>query len=107
MTCFKDTPHDAVMKTTLSLDRDVAERLAEEARRTGRDVETVASIVLRAGLGLPSAPGGDKEAPVPPFRVVPHDFGFREGIDLNKMNRLADELEIEEMSRKLGRVSGT
>ncbi len=29
-----------------------------------------------------------------PFRVKPHDFGFKHEIDLDKMNQLADELEV-------------
>ena len=28
-----------------------------------------------------------------PFCVEPHDFGFKAGIDLDKMNKLVDELE--------------
>ena len=37
------------------------------------------------------------------FRVEPHRFGFKPGIDLDKLNQLADELEAEEFSRKLSR----
>jgi hypothetical protein len=30
-----------------------------------------------------------------PFVVEPHDFQFKPGIDLNKLNQLCDELEVE------------
>jgi hypothetical protein len=37
-----------------------------------------------------------------PFRVEPHDFGFRPELDLNKMNQLVDELDAVETAKKLG-----
>jgi len=36
----------------------------------------------------------------PRFRVEPHSFQFKPGVDLNKLNQLADELEMEEYRRK-------
>ncbi|HXF74387.1 MAG TPA: CopG family transcriptional regulator [Actinomycetota bacterium] len=38
------------MRTTLNLDEDVARRLAELARRSGRSLSRVANDLLRAGL---------------------------------------------------------
>jgi hypothetical protein len=35
-----------------------------------------------------------------PFKVEPHAFGFHTGIDPDKFNQLADELEVEEIIRK-------
>ena len=37
------------------------------------------------------------------FKVVPHSFGFKPGVDLNRLNQLADELEAEEYVRKMTR----
>ena len=34
------------------------------------------------------------------FRVVPHSFGFKAGIDVNKLNQLVDELEVQEFVAK-------
>jgi hypothetical protein len=34
-----------------------------------------------------------------PFRVVPHSFGFRPGIDVRKLNQLVDELEVQSFAR--------
>jgi hypothetical protein len=49
---------------------------------------------VRAGLGSEmSAP------PQRPPSTIPHSFGFKAGIDLDKLNQLADELEAEEFAR--------
>ncbi|MBI4263731.1 MAG: antitoxin [Acidobacteria bacterium] len=85
------------MRTTLTLDRDVADALSKEIRRTGKGLKTVVNEALRRGLRLARAPRP------PRFEVQPHDFGIRPGIDLDRMNQLVDELEAEETARKLRR----
>jgi len=35
--------------------------------------------------------------------VISHSFGFRPGIDLDKLGQLADELEVEAFVRRHGR----
>jgi hypothetical protein len=50
---------------------------------------------LRAGLDI------EPEQRRVNFRVEPHSFGFKPGIDLDKLGQLADELEAEEFARKL------
>jgi hypothetical protein len=44
-----------------------------------------------------------KGKPVSPprFKVRAHAFGFKPGIDLDRLNQLVDELEAAELSRKL------
>ena len=84
------------MRTTLTLDRDVAERLRLEMRRTGKGLKESVNEALRRGLAL-----GGRPPRAPRFRVEPHAFGFKPGIDLDRLNQLADELEAEEASRKL------
>lgn len=86
------------MRTTLTLDPDVAGRLEAEMTRSGDGMKAVVNRALRVGLGMT-----DKPAEPAPFTVEPHAFGFRPGIDLDRMNQLADELEAEEAGRKLGR----
>lgn len=86
------------MRTTLSLDRDVAERLKSEMRRTGKGLKAAVNDALRHGLGMSGKP-----APPKPFRVEPHAFGLKPGIDRDRMNQLADELEAEEAARRLRR----
>jgi hypothetical protein len=88
--------HDAEMRTTLTLERDVADRVQKEVRRTGKGMKTIVNEALRLGLGLAGKP-----VRPPRFEVRAHAFGFKPGIDLDRMNQLVDELESEETARKL------
>jgi hypothetical protein len=36
-------------------------------------------------------------------KIIPHSFGFRAGIDLDKLAHLSDELETEEYIQKFSR----
>lgn len=49
----------------------------------------VVNDALRRGLEV-EVPKSTK-----PFRVTAHSFGLRAGIDIHKLNQLADDLEIE------------
>lgn len=84
------------MRTTLTLERDVADRLRMEMRRSGRAMEAVVNDALRRGLGLAGTPVRPQR-----FEVRPHAFGFKPGIDLDRVNHLADEIESQETARKL------
>ena len=86
------------MRTTLTLDPDVARRLELEMKRSGEGLKAIVNRALRVGLGMTDKPVRPKA-----FRVEPHAFGFRPGVDLDRLNQLADELEAEESARKLGR----
>ena len=81
------------MRTTLTLDPDVATRLRQEMRRSGKGLKIVVNDALRRGLGI----GGERITP-PPFKVIPHPFGVRAGLDLDRMNQLVDELEAGEVA---------
>jgi hypothetical protein len=86
------------MRTTLTLDRDVAESLKKEMRRTGQGLKAIVNDALRRGLRIAGRP------PRPPsFEVRPHAFGVKPGIDLDRINQLVDELEAADGARKLGR----
>jgi len=86
------------MRTTLTLDADVAERLSGEVRRTGRSLKAIVNDAIRLGLGLSGKRGSARR-----FRVQPHAFGLRSGIDPDRLNQLVDELEVEEAARRLVR----
>ena len=78
------------MRTTLTLDDDLAGLLKRRAQELGVPFKEALNRTLRAGLG--------EAAKAPRTRVpktVPHSFGFRPGIDLDKLGQLADELEAE------------
>lgn len=87
------------MRTTLTLDDDVAALLRQRAAVLGVSFKEMVNQALRAGLSREMAP---RDVPVP--RTIPHSFGFRPGIDLDKLNRLADEMEIEAAVESLQRT---
>jgi hypothetical protein len=76
------------MRTTLTLDPDVADRLQRVVRRSGKSLKGVVNEALRTGLGLT-----EKPVESPRFRIRAFVDGLQPGIDPEKMNQLADELE--------------
>jgi len=84
------------MRTTLTLDPDVAERLEQAIQRDGRGLKATVNEALRIGLGLAERPSGE---PVR-FKIRAFVDGLRPGIDPDKMNQLLDELEAKELARK-------
>jgi hypothetical protein len=85
------------MRTTLTLDPDVARLLAEEAHRQRRPFKQVVNDAIRRGLGGGSAPRRSG------YKVKPHKTKLRAGIDKSGFNKLADELEDEAALPKLRR----
>ena len=79
------------MRTTLSLDDDLAESLNRTARLTGRSFKAVVNETLRRGL----AQSGSGTTGLEPFVVEPQACGWRPGIDPLRLNQLVDGLEIE------------
>jgi hypothetical protein len=78
------------MRITLTIDDDLAGLLKRRARELGVPFKDVVDLTLRAGLGEEAKAG---RCPEP--KTIPHAFGFRPGIDLDKLGQLADELEAE------------
>jgi hypothetical protein len=78
------------MRTTLTIDDDLAGLLKRRAHELGLPFKDVVNRTLRAGLGEDAKPRR-QAAP----KTIPHTFGFRPGIDLDKLNQLSDELEAE------------
>ena len=84
------------MRTTLTLDKDLALALKDEARRSGRPLKRVVNETLRAGLAARHAPAPRR------YRLRPVSLGgVVAGIDLDKALRLAEVLEDEAIARKL------
>ena len=77
------------MRTTLTLDEDVANRVQAEARRSGRPFKVVVNDLLRAGLSQ------SRRAPrAEPFQVEPGNFGgLRPGLSLDSIAALLEEVE--------------
>ena len=75
------------MRTTLTLDDDVAEALKERARCMEQPFKQVVNDTLRRGLSPVLAEAG------PGYVVRPHPSGFRPGVDPIRLNQLNDSLE--------------
>jgi hypothetical protein len=85
------------VRTTLTLEDSLAEKLKAEATRTGRPFKAVVNETIRIGLATKA-----RGAAAKPYRARTHDFGeVRPGINLDKALALAAELEDEETVRKL------
>ena len=82
------------MRTTVTLDPDVAARLLMLSSERGTSFKETINSVLRVGLD-PGAPDGAG------YREQTVALGLRPGIDLTKALRLAAELEDEATVRKL------
>ena len=77
------------MRTTLTLDDDVAAKLKAESRRAGRPFRDVVNETLRRGLM--SQP---RAAPRKPFEVRCRDLGnLRPGLSLDNVAELIEQVE--------------
>jgi hypothetical protein len=84
----------APIRTTVTLDSDVAEQLKALAKRRNLSFKAALNTTVRAGLAAER--GGAR-----PFRVEARPMGLRPDIDLTHALALAAELEDEEIIRKL------
>lgn len=86
--------HDVSMRTTLTLEDDLAHKLQERARLLDLPFKQVVNDALRRGLS-PAV----REAPLPRFRVRPIQSGFLPGVDPLKLNQLSEQLETEAFTK--------
>ena len=77
------------MRTTLTIDDDVAEKLRELAHRRRLPFKEIVNSVLRRGLTAQDRRAESRRA----FRVEVFRSPFRPGVDPLKLNQLSDELE--------------
>jgi hypothetical protein len=77
------------MRTTLTLDEDVAAKLKAEARRAGRPFREIVNDTLRRGLASRRT-----TAPRQPFKVKARDLGdLRPGLSLDNIAELLEQVE--------------
>ena len=77
------------MRTTLTIDSDVAERLRQEVTLGRRSLKEIVNDCLRVGFGLKEVKPRKK------FRIQSHSSGYVPGVDRLKLNQLVDELDAE------------
>ena len=86
------------MRTTLTLDNDVADYLKEQAQLLGQPFKQVVNDTLRRGMSP-----GSREALRPKYRVKPIHGGFAPGVDPLKLKEIMYE-EDDENYLKLSRM---
>ena len=76
------------MRTTLTLDDDLGGILQRKSKEQGVPFREIVNRTLR--LGLAREPAHTSALSV---KTRPHAFGFKSGVDLDRLNQVADELE--------------
>jgi len=77
------------MRTTLTLDEDVAAKLRAESRRAGRPFREIVNETLRRGLASRRAASSRLN-----FKIEPRDLGnLRPGLSLDNVADLIDQTE--------------
>jgi hypothetical protein len=76
------------VRTTLTLEDDVAVRLKRESQRSGRSFKDVVNDLLRRGLGA-KVPRRSET----PFVVKARPLGVRPGLDYDNVADLLEQIE--------------
>ena len=77
------------MRTTLTLDEDVAAKLKAESRRAGRSFRDVVNETLRQGLLVRRASAAPDD-----FRIEARDLGgLKPGLSLDNVSDLIEQVE--------------
>ncbi|MBG7607663.1 MAG: hypothetical protein IZT59_06520 [Verrucomicrobia bacterium] len=82
------------MRTTLTLEPEVAEKLRAEAALGSSTFKDIVNQALKRGLGI------EKTEPEKPFEVITFSSGFQPGIDPMKLQQFLDDEEAESYLRK-------
>jgi hypothetical protein len=76
------------VRTTLTLDDDVAAKLKAEARKSGEPFKQVVNRALRTGLNSQS-----QAKTLPPFKIKPRNMGLRPGLSLECVWDLIEQID--------------
>ncbi len=80
------------MRTTVTLEQDVADKLKEYARRRRTSFKVALNTVLRRGLAAQEAAPSPRRR----FAVEPHSSRLQPGVDPGKLNQVVDQIEAED-----------
>ena len=76
------------MRTTITLDKDIADKLNAEMRRSGKSFKETVNEFLRAGLALRrELKSADR------FKVRPRPMGVVPGLNYDNIGELLEQLE--------------
>jgi hypothetical protein len=92
---MRDLVEGSIVTTTLTIDPDVEVLLKKAVSGQRKTVEEVANDTLRRALAR--KPTNQQR----PYRLRPCNLGIKAGLNLDKALRLSDQLEDEEIIRKL------
>jgi hypothetical protein len=76
------------VRTTLTLDDDVAAKLKAEMRKSGKPMKAVLNELLRAGLVH-----SEKAAKEKPFKVKARPMGLRPALNYDSTSELLEQAE--------------
>jgi len=76
------------VRTTLTLEDDVAGRLRTEMRRSGKSMKELVNEYLRTGLNTKHRPPAAE-----PFKVHPSAMGSVPGLNYDNIGELLEQLE--------------
>ncbi len=80
------------MRTTLTLDEDVAQAAKDIAVKLHRPFKEIINNALRYGLKKIETPSSPRK----PYRTVPRPLGLREGISLDNIQEIISRIEGED-----------
>jgi hypothetical protein len=84
------------MRTTLTLDPEVAQQIKALMRDSRRSMRKVVNDLLRRALA-----GGNKRSAPRRVKIQSYRMGWRDGLDPGRLNQLYDELEAESSLKNL------
>jgi hypothetical protein len=76
------------MRTTLTLDDDVAAKLKAQARKSGQSFKETVNETIRLGLNARRAVAKPK-----PFKVKARPMGIRPGLNYDNIEELLDQID--------------
>ena len=83
------------MRTTVTLEPDVARLLSEHARQTRKSFKETLNAAVRSSLGRVPDASEDRE-----FTVEARPMQLRAGVDAGRLNALLDDLEADAFIEK-------